>query len=95
MVDCSIAATTSPDRTIVAVAHRAVFETRLQRGLLGRRCGPEKARRYRGPGVWMGRIRRWLYLGLGMLAWRVGKLYLKRRMHRKRGEPAGDPAGTS
>lgn len=33
----------------------------------------------------MTRIRRWLYLGLGMLAWRVGKHYVRRRV-RGRGE---------
>ncbi len=43
----------------------------------------------------MNRIRRWLYLALGMLAWRLGKRYLKRRMHRRGDRPAGDPSGVT
>jgi hypothetical protein len=31
----------------------------------------------------MKKIRRWAYLGLGMLAWKVGRPYLKRRWSRR------------
>lgn len=39
----------------------------------------------------MGRVRRWLYLGLGMLAWRAGKYYVRRRMRRRGTTAAADP----
>lgn len=37
----------------------------------------------------MGRMRRWAYMGLGMLAWRVGKHYMRNRMRGRGGDRAG------
>lgn len=39
----------------------------------------------------MKKIRRWAYLGLGMLAWKVGRPYLKRRWGRRGGSDDAPP----
>ena len=42
----------------------------------------------------MGRIRKWMYLGLGMVAWRAGKYYMRRKMHRRGDGTATDAPGS-